>query len=253
MVVSMTQAQLKSMIAEAVAAAGGKSIVGKKQKDPNAPKKDPSSWALFMKRLSDLLKSNDIKLPGPTIMQLAGSFKDHKGTTDYDSWTDQDILSFHSTWEKPEHSKAELAKMEKGTSDTASSSGEEGVKKRRGPKKLTEMSVEEKAEHDRKVIERREAKDALKEKETAAAPAPAKVVASKKAVKIVAPVAKPEPSEDEFIKKTIGGKNYFWNPTSNHCYKWNNGSQGDWAGIFDTDSGKIDTTAEEPMVFEEQE
>jgi len=81
------------------------------------------------------------------------------------------------------------------------------------------------------------AKAAREAKKAAAAPAPA-------------PVAKaPEPeaeAEEEWIRKTISGKKHLWNPANNHCYRCEaDGSQGEWAGLYDPKSGKIDDSVEE--------
>jgi DNA-binding MarR family transcriptional regulator len=103
------------------------------------------------------------------------------------------------------------------------------------------------------------AREAKKATAVAAAPAPASPPAAapsivtkspKKVAKAAAaPVA--EPAEEEWIRKTISGKKYLWNPMNNHCYKAEaDGSQGDWAGLYDPKKSKIDDSAEEPVEFE---
>jgi hypothetical protein len=77
------------------------------------------------------------------------------------------------------------------------------------------------------------AKAAREAKKAAAAPAPA-------------PVAKAPEPEEEWIRKTISGKKHLWNPSNNHCYRCEaDGSQGEWAGLYDPKSGKIDDSVEE--------
>ena len=84
---------------------------------------------------------------------------------------------------------------------------------------------------------------------------------AKKAASVPAPVAvtpppAPEPvaaDEEEWIRKTISGKKYLWNPSNNHCYRLEaDGSQGDWAGLYDPKNKKIDDSVEEPLEFEEE-
>ena len=66
-------------------------------------------------------------------------------------------------------------------------------------------------------------------------------------------VAAPEAEAEEWIRKTISGKKYLWNPSNNHCYRCEaDGSQGDWAGLYDPKNKKIDDSVEEPMDFEEE-
>jgi hypothetical protein len=60
------------------------------------------------------------------------------------------------------------------------------------------------------------------------------------------------PVEEDWIRKTISGKKHLWNPSNNHCYRCEtDGSQGEWAGLYDPKSGKIDDSVEEPVDFEE--
>jgi len=83
------------------------------------------------------------------------------------------------------------------------------------------------------------AKAAREAKKAAAAPAPA-------------PVAKAPEPEEEWIRKTISGKKHLWNPVNNHCYRCEaDGSQGEWAGLYDPKTQKIDDSVEEPVEFEE--
>jgi hypothetical protein len=92
-------------------------------------------------------------------------------------------------------------------------------------------------------------------------PPPGSPVASpvkgKKAAKAVpapspAPAPAPIVEEEEWIRKTISGKKYLWNPSNNHCYRCEaDGSQGEWVGLLDPKNNKIDDSVEEPVDFEE--
>ena len=69
----------------------------------------------------------------------------------------------------------------------------------------------------------------------------------------LAPTPAPAPEEEEWIRKTISGKKHLWNPSNNHCYRCEaDGSQGEWAGLYDPKSNKIDDSVEEPVEFEEE-
>jgi hypothetical protein len=79
----------------------------------------------------------------------------------------------------------------------------------------------------------------------------AKAKREAKAAVAATPAPAPE-AEEEWIRKTISGKKHLWNPSNNHCYRCEtDGSQGEWAGLYDPKSGKIDDSVEEPVDFEE--
>jgi len=72
------------------------------------------------------------------------------------------------------------------------------------------------------------------------------------AAPVAAKAPEPEEAEEEWIRKSISGKKHLWNPVNNHCYRCEaDGSQGEWAGLYDPKSGKIDDSVEEPVEFEE--
>jgi hypothetical protein len=51
---------------------------------------------------------------------------------------------------------------------------------------------------------------------------------------------------------TISGKKHIVYPSNNHCYRCEkDNTQGEWAGLYDPKSGKIDDSVEEPVDFEE--
>ena len=79
----------------------------------------------------------------------------------------------------------------------------------------------------------------------------AKGKAAKKTASVPPPVvAAPPPADDdeEWIRKSISGKKHLWNPSNNHCYRCEaDGSQGEWAGLYNPKTGKIDDSVEEPQ------
>ena len=88
----------------------------------------------------------------------------------------------------------------------------------------------------------------------AAAAREAKKAASVPAPVAAAPPSAPSPAEEEaeeepeeWIRKTISGKKHLWNPANNHCYRCEaDGSQGEWAGLYDPKKQKIDDSVAEP-------
>ena len=87
----------------------------------------------------------------------------------------------------------------------------------------------------------------------AAAAREAKKAASVPAPVAAAPPSAPAPAEaeeeepEEWICKTISGKKHLWNPANNHCYRCEeDGSQGEWAGLYNPKTQKIDDSVAEP-------
>ena len=84
------------------------------------------------------------------------------------------------------------------------------------------------------------------EKKAVASPA---VKAKREEKTATAPSAK----DEHPITLTISGKKHLWNPSNNHCYRCEaDGSQGEWAGLYNPKSNKIDDSVEEPVEFEEE-
>jgi hypothetical protein len=53
---------------------------------------------------------------------------------------------------------------------------------------------------------------------------------------------------EEWIRKSIGGKKVLWNPSNNHCYEVKeNGSMGKWLGIYNPNTARINTSIKEPI------
>ena len=86
-------------------------------------------------------------------------------------------------------------------------------------------------------------------KKAASVPAPA-AAAPPSAPAEAAAAAEAEEAEEEpeeWIRKTISGKKHLWNPANNHCYRCEaDGSQGEWAGLYNPKTQKIDDSVAEP-------
>ena len=226
----------------------------KKVKDPNAPKKEVSegvkAWNAVVAEVLE-----DMKASGWTHPETG------KSVTRKDAMTE---ASKRKSAEDPEYAAKAEARKQKRNSDASEhkEAAEEASKEAKADKPKKVLSPE----HLAKLKEGREAKKAAKAAAAEApvpAPAPAPLPASpvaspakKKAVKVAsAPAPKaPEPVEEdeEWIRKTIAGKKYLWNPVNNHCYRCEaDGSQGEWAGLYDPKKSKIDESAAEPVDFEE--
>jgi len=108
----------------------------KKERDPDAPKKEPNSWIVFTIRVNDILKKNEVPLPGAEQKQFCGALKTmHEN---YKEMTEEAILDARKIWVKPEASKQFLA----GKNKKSDSSSETSAKKRGRPKK-TDAVIEE--------------------------------------------------------------------------------------------------------------
>ena len=121
---------------------------------------------------------------------------------------------------------------------SASASVTSSEKKKRGPKKFSEMSPEELAEAKAKRAAKKEAKSTEAPKSSVAAlpalPASPKSSAS-------SPL-------DGFQRVMLSGAAYWVNLSSGHCYhRLSDGGQGEWAGIFHrTPKPSIDDSVPEP-------
>lgn len=209
----------------------------KKVKDPLAPKKEPNAWLRFTSRVHTLLQEHpEMALKRTVEIQFASSLKAKKAL---DEWADGEILAERATWVAPpakEKAKkaaapAASAASADNSADSDSDSASNQPKKRRGPKKLSEMTPEELATHKAKVAERKGKSKKEKVAAAAAVPLPASGSASE------------AEDEDEetiiLVKKVIQGKKYIFNPKTNYIYADDHGSAGEFLGVFDGTSGKI--------------
>ena len=122
--------------------------------------------------------------------------------------------------------------------EAAPASVSSSEKKKRGPKKFSEMSPEEVAEAKAKRASKKEAK-------SSAAP-PAAAAAAKMPLP-PSPPSSVSPLEG-FQRVMLSGSAYWVNLQNGHCFnRLADGSQGDWAGIFSrTPKPHIDSSKPEP-------
>jgi hypothetical protein len=139
----------------------------KKVVDPNAPPKEkrpPNSWILFSGRVEKLIRdaekekdtAKESKMRTVTVKQFASSLKKEKADAE---WTDADILAALDGWTPPV--KAEVVAEPAAAAEPAADAEPAATAaKKRGPKKLTEMTADERAAHDAKIAERKAKKAA---------------------------------------------------------------------------------------------
>ena len=218
----------------------------KKVKDPSKPKKEVSEGVkIWNATVAEVLE--DMKASGWTHPETG------KPVTRKDAMAE---ASKRKASEDPEYAaKAEARKQKrdsrknsdasehKEAAEEASAEAEKAVK----PKKVLSP------EHLAKMKAGREAKKAAEAVPVAPVPPPSSPVASpakKKAVKAAPKPAEPvveAVEEEEWIRKMIDKKKYLWNPANNYCYRCEaDGSQGEWAGLYDPKKSKIDSTVPEP-------
>lgn len=194
MIVSMTQDQLKALIADALrdALAGkldlskvvsaapsdakpAKAKRAKKERDPDAPKKEPNDWIKFTSRVRSVLAGqveDGKKLHPKAVTQTASKLKDASlmGTA-----SDEQIVAAYRDWlaNPPVVSKQEAAgksKRSKSGSDSSSSAAsvvvadeppkaEGDAKKERKPRapKSAEQKAADKAKRDAKKVAKSDA------------------------------------------------------------------------------------------------
>ena len=205
----------------------------KAKKDPDAPKKEVSAgvaaWNLFVGEVLEELKAEGWTHPetGKPVTRkdamAEASKRKAEGNADYAA------ASAARRAKRDE----QLAKKAAPASAPASpakpapaEASPEKPKKVLSPEHLAKMQAAAKAA--------REAKKA-----SAAKPAP---------VAAAPPSPPPVEEEEEWIRKTISGKKHLWNPSNNHCYRCEaDGSQGEWAGLYNPKTQKIDDSVEEPQ------
>ena len=253
MIVSMTQDQLKALVAEAIrdALAGkldlsavasaasstpaAKAKRAKKERDPDAPKKEPNDWIKFTSRVREVLTAaatDGKKLHPKAVTQTASALKaaDLMGTA-----TDAQIQAAYADWlanppavsKQEAEGKSKRSKAGSDASSTASSSSagdaapvaEVAAPKKKGGRKP--MTDEQKA--------------AAKVKRDA-----------KKAEVVTAP---PKPSADE----DDGGDVMDFEPFTWKKMSLLKNARGDvltedmeWFGKWDASANKVDTSAPQP-------
>ena len=135
----------------------------KKPVDPNAPPKEkraPNDWIIFSGRVEKLVRAGEAergaakeeKMRTVVVKQFASSLKKQKGM---DEWTDEEIVAALAVWDPPVKTEEEMAPAAPEPVVPA----QPAEAKRRGPKKLSEMTAEERAAHDAKIAERKAKKE----------------------------------------------------------------------------------------------
>lgn len=301
LVVQMTVADLESVVQRALQAAlGGKpfseiasSLASsakaspskkekkpKKERDPDAPKRESNDWIKFTQRARALLKKEGFDT-GVEVTQFCGELKekmpkksttDSKGnskeTPDYESLSDEAILSARRAWVKPEHSKQALAGKNKrkesggssvaGSEDREESEHSDAESAASGEKKKRQWSPEAKAAAAAKRAAKKAAKASADGEEKKEAPAVVAVTASAPAAKAASPPpakasAKPaEDEEEEEAEEDIQSFNELEDPAfSGKGYHVN--CRGDvvdsemaWVGKYNFASKKLNKKASKP-------
>jgi hypothetical protein len=237
---------------------GGKIKKIKKEKDPDAPKKEANDWIKFTQHARSVLVAGGCELKGFIGQQYCAMLKeklpmksitDSKGkekeVPDYDSISDSDILSRFKSWTPPEQSKAA---EKKANSDAGSSAGSSpAAAPAEKPKRQWSEAAKAAA------AEKRAATKAAKG--AAAAVVPAKVTGGTNAAAGASPAnawssparaSEPEGDITEFEPVKIGGVAYLRN-----CRGDILSDDYDWVGRYDEKTKKIDRGFKKPADLEE--
>ena len=255
---------------------GGKAKKVKKEKDPDAPKKEVSEGVrLWNEEVAEVLE--EMKASGWTHPETGKpvSRKDamaeaskRKGANDPEYAAKADIRRQKREEQlgKKGSRKNSDASHDSEAAEAATAQVEDKPKKVLSPEHKAKLLAAAALAREKKKAEKEgsapapASPSASAPASPAAAPAPAPAAKAKKAAKAVpapvpvpapapvsAPEAEAEEDAEEWIRKSIGGKKHLWNPANNQCYHCEtDGSQGAWAGLYNPKTGKIDTSAAEP-------
>ena len=109
----------KSGVSISASTTNGKVKKAKKEKDPDAPKKEANDWIQFTQRGRSALLASGAELKGFVCQQYCAVLKEKlpmkmgdkgKEVPDYNSISDAEIVSRFKSWTPPEKSKAAAAK-----------------------------------------------------------------------------------------------------------------------------------------------
>jgi len=246
------------------------------------PKRPANAWILFTQRVRGLLKENGYTKEAIGIEANMFSSTLKEENSDMTAWSDEDILARRADWSRPAVSKwvAAHGVKSKPSSVVSGEAPEEAAPAKKARKNPWEgLSEEQKAERIAKMKAGKAAKKAAAEgsaadaeeeapvspkvkaeaapkasapKEAAAKPSSPK--ASPKSNAAAAPAVAAAPSSGQFKPVLLVGVRYLVNMESGHAYYRNeDGSQGDWAGIFSrTPKPHVDTSVSEPGAEEEE-
>jgi hypothetical protein len=219
----------------------------KKERDPNAPKKEPNSWIKFTQHVRQVLLEGGCELKGFVGQQYCKDVKSSLPTVEengkqvpnYESISDADLLTGFKKWTPPEQSAAAAARASKASSEAGSDSESVPEAPTEKPKRKWSEAAKAAAK------EKREAKKAAATAETT--PPPSEPVSNPKAkVKVAAPpppAPAPEPEGDimEFAKVILNKRTYMRN-----CRGDILDEKYDWVGRLKADGKTIDTSFPKP-------
>ena len=249
----------RERIDAAINAMGGAKKQEKKQKRKSAP---AGPWAAWTKKVLEENKEAVEAFKNAQESKLGAHLKWISANKGKDSAEYKAFAEAFVPRAAPEAVAAPEEEAESVVSAAPSAAPSAEAPKRRGPKKLTDMTPEEKAAHDAKVAERKAKKEAEKLATEvagkAAEEAPAAVPVAAPAV--VVPTAQPEPEEAEadleLLPFKLDGVSYFrlGAKTTDGEIAWEGdlwynkkGARGSYVGSL-LEDGSIDTDAEEPTL-----
>ena len=232
---------------------------GKPRKTPkNAGK--PTAYGDFSSKIQKE-HADEIKAFKAANPEIKGAHFSYVGT--YKKEHEDEYKAFLAEWEIA-HPKDDSPKDAESADEKEEEKSQTSSQKRRGPKKLTEMTPEELAKHKESVAARKAKKeaapaDSASEAATVVAPGKKTKKVTKKEATIVTPVAIVAEDEDpELLPFKHNGKNYLrlgakredgkhlW--TSGNLWESKKGAKGAYFGCLQAD-GTIDTDEElEPII-----
>ena len=180
----------------------------KKEKDPDAPKKEANVWIKFTQRVGTLLKTastaegadpEHFKGPATMVKEFCSMLKTQKP---YEAWEDSEVLEAFESWERPVHEpRAKKSPATSAAASDASDGGSEAGSAKKERKKPAPKSDEEKA-----AIAAKRAATIASKKATAPVAEAAEVIVAP--VPEPEPVAAPKPAEKKVLKKAVIAKTY---------------------------------------------
>ncbi len=261
-------AALRATLAAGGAPSGGKPAKSEKPREPRGPSTNP--WIHFTQRVERLVREAEAAAGTPKeaalktvqVKQFASDLKTQKP---YEEWTDGDIQAALPGWTPPEHSKQELAGLNKRGSKSGSGAGSEAgsegeaaaapaaekPKRVLSPEHLAKMKAGREAAAAKKAAAgggaaggasaAAAAVHALAPSEAPPAAAPKKVALKPK------PAAKPA-VDLRFYAWAHKGTDYFTNDRGDVV-----STEFEWVGRYNKSADEIDETAEEPADLAEAE
>jgi len=239
----------RERIDAAINAMGGAKKQEKKQKRKSAP---AGPWAAWTKKVLEENKEAVEAFKAAQESKLGAHLKWISANKGKDS---AEYKAFAQAFVPVAAPEAAAAAEEESVASEPSAAPSAEAPKRRGPKKLADMTPEEKAAHDAKVAERKAKKEAEKVAAEVAGKAAEEAVAAP--AEVVVPTAQPEQEADlELLPFKLDGVSYFrlGAKTTDGDIAWEGdlwynkkGVRGSYVGSL-LEDGSIDTDAEEPTL-----